>query len=160
RVRELPPGAAQGAGPGPLAHADHPELPDVDDADRLRPRRARERHRADPRGVRRSRRLPRRRVAGRAEERPPAGRTCDLSGPRPPLPAHRRCCGRPRVSGAQRRNRGLMGRLIYLMNVSLDGYTETADHRLDWTLIDDELHSWFNGQMEAVDASLYGRRLY
>ena len=53
-----------------------------------------------------------------------------------------------------------MGKLIYLMNVSLDGFVETPDHSLDWTTVDDELHSWFNDQMRGVDASLYGRRLY
>ena len=37
-----------------------------------------------------------------------------------------------------------MGRLIYLMNVSLDGYVETVDHGLDWTDVDEELHTWFN----------------
>lgn len=53
-----------------------------------------------------------------------------------------------------------MGKLIYLMNVSLDGFVETTDHRLDWTAVDDELHSWFNEQTRALDALLYGRRLY
>jgi len=53
-----------------------------------------------------------------------------------------------------------MGKLIYLMNVSLDGFIETPDHGLDWTVVDDELHSFFSEQMRAVDASLYGRRLY
>ena len=53
-----------------------------------------------------------------------------------------------------------MGRLIYLMNVSLDGYVETPDHGLEWTLVDEELHAWFNDQSRAVDALLYGRRLY
>ena len=53
-----------------------------------------------------------------------------------------------------------MGRLIYLMNVSLDGYVETVDHGLDWTVIDEELHTWFNERERATDASLYGRRLY
>ena len=53
-----------------------------------------------------------------------------------------------------------MGRLIYLMNVSLDGFVETPDHGLDWGVIDDELHSLYNDQMRGVDASLYGRRLY
>ena len=32
-----------------------------------------------------------------------------------------------------------MGKLIYLMNVSLDGFVETPDHSLDWATIDDEL---------------------
>ena len=53
-----------------------------------------------------------------------------------------------------------MGKLIYLMNVSLDGFIETPDHGLDWTVVDDELHTWFNDQERETDASLYGRRLY
>jgi dihydrofolate reductase len=53
-----------------------------------------------------------------------------------------------------------VGKLIYSLNVSLDGFVETPDHSLDWTTVDDELHMWFNDQMRALDASLYGRRLY
>ena len=53
-----------------------------------------------------------------------------------------------------------MGKLIYLLNVSLDGFIETPDHRLDWTIIDEEIHGWFNDQMRSLDATLYGRRLY
>jgi dihydrofolate reductase len=53
-----------------------------------------------------------------------------------------------------------MGKLIYLLNVSLDGYIETPEHSLDWTTVDEELHTWFNDQTRALDASLYGRRLY
>jgi dihydrofolate reductase len=53
-----------------------------------------------------------------------------------------------------------MGKLIYSMNVSLDGYVETPDHSLDWATVDEELHSWFNDQAREMDASLYGRRMY
>ena len=53
-----------------------------------------------------------------------------------------------------------MGKLIYLFNVSLDGFVETVDHSLDWTIVDDELHTWFNEQERTLEASLYGRRLY
>ncbi|MDQ3938498.1 MAG: dihydrofolate reductase family protein [Chloroflexota bacterium] len=53
-----------------------------------------------------------------------------------------------------------MGRLIYVMNVSLDGYVETPDHSLDWANVDDELHTWFNDRAREVQASLYGRRMY
>ena len=53
-----------------------------------------------------------------------------------------------------------MGKLIYLMNVSLDGFVETPDHGLDWGVVDDELHTWFADHMRAMAASLYGRRLY
>ncbi|HET8568094.1 MAG TPA: dihydrofolate reductase family protein [Candidatus Limnocylindria bacterium] len=53
-----------------------------------------------------------------------------------------------------------MGKLIYAMNVSLDGYVETPDHRVDWGIVDEELHTWFSDRARALDASLYGRRLY
>jgi dihydrofolate reductase len=53
-----------------------------------------------------------------------------------------------------------MGKLIYLMNVSLDGFVETADRSLDWTVVDRELHTWFNDEERRTQASLYGRRLY
>lgn len=53
-----------------------------------------------------------------------------------------------------------MGKLIYNLNVSLDGFIETPEHGLDWTVIDDELHSWFNDQERSLDATIYGRRLY
>lgn len=53
-----------------------------------------------------------------------------------------------------------MGKLIYLLNVSLDGFVETVDRSLDWTVVDEELHSWFNDQTRELAASLYGRRLY
>jgi dihydrofolate reductase len=53
-----------------------------------------------------------------------------------------------------------MGKLIYALNVSLDGYVETADHAIDWANVDDELHTWFNDLARELDASLYGRRMY
>lgn len=53
-----------------------------------------------------------------------------------------------------------MGKLIYSMNVSLDGFVATPDQGLDWALIGEELHSWFNDQSRTIDAFLYGRRLY
>jgi dihydrofolate reductase len=53
-----------------------------------------------------------------------------------------------------------MGKLIYMLNVSLDGHVETADRSLDWATVDDELHLWFNEHTAAIEASLYGRGLY
>ena len=52
------------------------------------------------------------------------------------------------------------GKLIYLLNASLDGYVETPDHSLDWTKVDDQLHTWFNDQIRGLDALIYGRRTY
>jgi dihydrofolate reductase len=59
-----------------------------------------------------------------------------------------------------RRRRPPVGKLIYTMNVSLDGFTETPDRGLGWSIVDDEVHSWFNDELRTIDASLYGRRLY
>ena len=53
-----------------------------------------------------------------------------------------------------------MGRLIYSLNVSLDGYVETPEKALDWADVDEEVHTWFNEQSRSLDASLYGRRMY
>lgn len=53
-----------------------------------------------------------------------------------------------------------MGKLIYSLNVSLDGFIETTDHSLEWANVDDEVHHWFNEQTRTLDASLYGRRMY
>ena len=53
-----------------------------------------------------------------------------------------------------------MGRLIYTLNVSLDGFIESRDHSLDWSVTDDELLTWFNERARGLAASLYGRRLY
>ena len=53
-----------------------------------------------------------------------------------------------------------MGRVIYSMNVSLDGYAAGPGGSLDWTVIDEEIHTWWNDQTRAADAVIWGRRVY
>jgi dihydrofolate reductase len=53
-----------------------------------------------------------------------------------------------------------MGKVVFLMNVSLDGYIETADHSLDWSVGDEELLAWFAERTASFDALVYGRRLF
>ena len=53
-----------------------------------------------------------------------------------------------------------MGRLVYSMSVSLDGFVETPSRSLDWVLIDEELHAFFNAEAREMSAFLYGRRMY
>lgn len=53
-----------------------------------------------------------------------------------------------------------MRKLVYSMMVSLDGFVETADHKLDWVIIDEELHRFANDQARERGAFIYGRRLY
>ena len=53
-----------------------------------------------------------------------------------------------------------MRRLIYSMSVSLDGFVETRDHKIDWGFVDEELHAFFNEQSRGLGAFLHGRRMY
>ena len=53
-----------------------------------------------------------------------------------------------------------MRKVIYLMNVSLDGFVADREGGLDWTLIDEELHRFFNEMEANLGLHLYGRRLY
>jgi dihydrofolate reductase len=46
------------------------------------------------------------------------------------------------------------------MMVSLDGFTETRDGKIDWITIDEEIHDFANEQMRRVAAVVYGRRMY
>ncbi len=54
----------------------------------------------------------------------------------------------------------MSGRLIYVVNCSLDGYIEDADGGFGWSEPDDELHQFFNDLLRPIGAFLYGRRLY
>lgn len=53
-----------------------------------------------------------------------------------------------------------MGKLIYSLNVSADGFAAAPDGGLGWADVDEELHGWFNDQARELAATLYGRRLY
>ncbi|MGH9265822.1 MAG: dihydrofolate reductase family protein, partial [Acidimicrobiales bacterium] len=53
-----------------------------------------------------------------------------------------------------------MGRIIYMMSVSVDGFIEGPGRELDWHLVDDELHTHFNEQLRTMGAFLDGRVTY
>ena len=53
-----------------------------------------------------------------------------------------------------------MRKVMYGMNVSLDGFIESSDGLLDWSFPDEELHQHFNDLESQIDVLLYGRRLY
>jgi dihydrofolate reductase len=53
-----------------------------------------------------------------------------------------------------------VGKLIYAMMVSLDGFIAGPDDELDWHVIDEELHRHFNDLENGMYMLLYGRRLY
>jgi dihydrofolate reductase len=54
----------------------------------------------------------------------------------------------------------MIGRITYSMNVSLDGFINDAQGSLDWALVDDEIHGFWNDHIGRAGAFVYGRRLY
>jgi dihydrofolate reductase len=53
-----------------------------------------------------------------------------------------------------------MGRLIYGLNVSVDGYIADAQGNIDWSDPSEELHQYWNDFERDTVLSFYGRRLY
>ena len=53
-----------------------------------------------------------------------------------------------------------MAKLIYVANVSLDGYIEDAHGRFEWTAVIDEFFTFITDLVRPVGTYLYGRRLY
>ena len=53
-----------------------------------------------------------------------------------------------------------MAKLIYVANVSLDGYVEDAHGRFDWTEPTDEVFAFITDLVRPVGTYLYGRRMY
>lgn len=53
-----------------------------------------------------------------------------------------------------------MGKLIYAMNVSLDGFVADADGNFDWTQPTEAYMRSVNDAMSNVGAYLYGRKIY
>ena len=54
-----------------------------------------------------------------------------------------------------------MAKLIYMMNASLDGYTEDEHGGFGWTAPqDEEAHTWVFEHVSSFRTCLYGRRVY
>jgi dihydrofolate reductase len=53
-----------------------------------------------------------------------------------------------------------MSKVIYSMNVSLDGFIAGPDGDIDWSAPDQELHRFHNEQTREASVHLLGRRLY
>jgi dihydrofolate reductase len=53
-----------------------------------------------------------------------------------------------------------MAKLIYIANVSLDGYIEDEHGNLDWTAPSDEVFAFITELVRPVGTYLYGRRMY
>jgi dihydrofolate reductase len=53
-----------------------------------------------------------------------------------------------------------MGKLVYSMIVSLDGYVNDAQGQFGWGAPDEELHVFIGEQSRSLGTYLYGRRIY
>jgi len=53
-----------------------------------------------------------------------------------------------------------MAKLIYVTNVSIDGYIEDERGAFDWLPMDDEVFALYTDLLRSVGTFLYGRRLY
>ncbi|MFD4554806.1 dihydrofolate reductase family protein [Streptomyces sp. NPDC058469] len=53
-----------------------------------------------------------------------------------------------------------MRKLIYGMNLSLDGYIAAPGDDIGWGVPSDELFQFWSDQLQATDLSLYGRKLW
>ena len=53
-----------------------------------------------------------------------------------------------------------MRKVIYSMNVSLDGFIAGPAGEIDWSEPDEELHRFHNRELEEAGVHLCGRRLY
>jgi dihydrofolate reductase len=53
-----------------------------------------------------------------------------------------------------------MAKLIYVTNVSIDGYIEDERGAFDWLPMDDELFALYTDLLRPAGTFLYGRRLY
>ncbi|MGW2302424.1 dihydrofolate reductase family protein [Streptomyces sp. NPDC001809] len=53
-----------------------------------------------------------------------------------------------------------MRKLIYGMNVTLDGYIAAPGDDIGWSVPSDELFEFWSDQLEATELTLYGRKLW
>jgi dihydrofolate reductase len=53
-----------------------------------------------------------------------------------------------------------MGKLIYLITTSLDGYAADKDGKFDWAVPSEEVHTFVNDAVRSTGTFLFGRKMY
>jgi dihydrofolate reductase len=53
-----------------------------------------------------------------------------------------------------------MGKLIYMISMSIDGTIDVPEENSDWNYPDEEVHKHFNDLERTIDINIYGRKMY
>ena len=53
-----------------------------------------------------------------------------------------------------------MGKLIYMISMSIDGIIDVPEENSDWNYPDEEVHQHFNDLARTIDIDIYGRKMY
>lgn len=53
-----------------------------------------------------------------------------------------------------------MGKLIYIISMSIDGFMQVPEEDSDWGYPDEEVHQHFNDLVRSIDTHIYGRKMY
>jgi dihydrofolate reductase len=61
------------------------------------------------------------------------------------------------VATNERRN---IGKLIYMVSMSIDGFMQVPEEDSDWDFPDEEVHQHFNDLERSIDTQIYGRKMY
>lgn len=51
-------------------------------------------------------------------------------------------------------------KIVYAMNISLDGFLARPDGSLDWAIADEELHAYYTELLRSADTEIFGRVTY
>lgn len=68
--------------------------------------------------------------------------------------------GTGRENEREREEHTAVRKIVLMMSVSLDGFMEGPNREIDWHLVDDELHNYFNAHLRTMGAFLDGRVTY
>ncbi len=53
-----------------------------------------------------------------------------------------------------------MRKIIFSMNVSIDGFFEGPHKEIDWSIADEELHDFYTSLIQEADSMIFGRLMY
>jgi dihydrofolate reductase len=65
-----------------------------------------------------------------------------------------------RIRPKERRESVIMGKLIYSITTTLDGYVADENGNFDWAVPTEEIHAFIDDQLRNIGTFLFGRKMY